>query len=102
MWLVTVLTAFGGLLIAAVVKYADNVLKTYATAVAIVLTCSFTTIATRVPPTLGFLQGMGLVIISMLIYNGALRPDMAMERLRAASVAVGRRVGRQRDGVGEW
>jgi len=35
-WSVVLLKALGGLLVAAVVKYADNVLKTYATAIAII------------------------------------------------------------------
>jgi UDP-sugar transporter A1/2/3 len=68
-WLVTLLTAGGGLLIAAVVKYADNVLKTYATAIAIVVTCIIGTITTGVPPTPFFLCGMALVLLSMLMYN---------------------------------
>lgn len=74
-WLVSVLTAFGGLLIAAVVKYADNVLKTYATAVSILVTCTATAVMTGVAPSLRFLQGMGLVVFSMLLYNGALGLD---------------------------
>ena len=68
-WLVTLLTAGGGLLIAAVVKYADNVLKTYATAIAIVVTCIIGTVTTGVAPAPGFLCGMALVLLSMLMYN---------------------------------
>jgi len=68
-WLVTLLTAGGGLLIAAVVKYADNVLKTYATAIAIVVTCIIGTVTTGVAPTPFFLCGMALVLLSMLMYN---------------------------------
>ena len=79
-WLITVLTAGGGLLVAAVVKYADNVLKTYATAIAIVITCAVGTAVTGVPPTPGFLQGMGMVLVSMLMYNGVL----SIEALNAA------------------
>ena len=86
-WCVTVLTAGGGLLIAAVVKYADNVLKTYATAVAIVLTCIINTAVVGTPPTIGFMQGMGLVLISMLLYNGALS-------FRSIGGLVGRRIRR--------
>ena len=37
-------------------RYADNVLKTYATAIAIVLTCIITTVTTHVSPSVGFLQ----------------------------------------------
>ena len=68
-WLVTLLTAGGGLLVAAVVKHADNVLKTYATAVAIVVTCLVTAVSSRVLPSAGFLRGMALVIGSMFLYN---------------------------------
>jgi len=68
-WLVTALTAGGGLLIAAVVKHADNLMKTYATAVSIVLTCAITTITTGVSPTPRFLQGMALVLSSIFLYN---------------------------------
>lgn len=87
-WLVTALTAGGGLLVAAVVKYADNVLKTYATAVSIVLTCIVGTIITRVPPTPGFLYGMVLVLLSMLIYNDV---DRAMIKKPLAWMARARR-----------
>lgn len=72
-WLVTTLTAGGGLLIAAVVKHADNLLKTYATAVAIVLTCCITSITTGVRPTTAFLQGMSLVLSSIFLYNTNLK-----------------------------
>jgi len=68
-WTVVALKAFGGLLVGAVVKYADNVLKTYATAIAIVLTCVIGCISTRTAPSLGFLQGMSMVVASILLYN---------------------------------
>ena len=48
---------------------ADNVLKTYATAIAIVLTCVITCIGTGIAPSLGFLQGMAMVIASIFLYN---------------------------------
>jgi len=81
-WLITALTAGGGLLIAAVVKYADNVLKTYATAISIVLTCTVQVLATGVPPSVGFLQGMALVLASCFLYNGALRmPRLSVLRV---------------------
>jgi len=68
-WSVVTLKALGGLLVAAVVKYADNLLKTYATAIAIVLTCVIGCVTTGTVPTLGFLQGMGMVIASIFLYN---------------------------------
>ena len=51
------------------VKYADNLLKTYATAIAIVLTCAVTATMAWTVPSLGFLNGMGMVIASVLLYN---------------------------------
>jgi len=68
-WSVVLLKALGGLLVAAVVKYADNVLKTYATAIAIVLTFACTCITSRTAPSLGFLQGLAMVIASIFLYN---------------------------------
>ena len=90
-WLVAALTAGGGLLVAAVVKYADNVLKTYATAVSIVLTCIFGTVATRVPPSPGFLNGMFLVLLSMLIYNDV---ETALYKKPLAWLVRARRLGK--------
>lgn len=83
-WLVTVLTAGGGLLVAGVVKHADNVLKTYATAVAILATCAFTAVSTGVLPSVGFMQGLLLVIGSMFLYNSPLPSLPSLPRLRRA------------------
>ena len=59
------LKALGGLLVAAVVKYADNILKTFATALAIMLTCVFT--PSSVTPR--FVQGVAVVLMSLPLYN---------------------------------
>merc|ERR1719198_797106 len=61
-WSVVWLRALGGLLVAAVIKYADNIVKTYATAVAIVLTCVVSSVLDGSRPTRAFLQGMSLVL----------------------------------------
>jgi UDP-sugar transporter A1/2/3 len=68
-WLVVFSTAGGGLLVASVVKHADNILKTFAQASSILLTCLVTSVLTRSMPSVRFLQGMGLVITSLLLYN---------------------------------
>ena len=44
-------------------------LKTYATAIAIVLTCAVSCVGTWTAPSRGFLQGMVMVIASILLYN---------------------------------
>ena len=72
----------GGLLVAGVVKHADNVLKTYATAVAILATCAFTAVSTGVLPSVGFMQGLLLVIGSMFLYNSPLPSLPSLPRLR--------------------
>jgi len=64
-WGVVALKALGGLLVAAVVKYADNILKTFATALAIMLTCVFTPSAI----TPRFIQGVAVVLLSLPLYN---------------------------------
>ena len=50
-------------------KYADNVLKTYATAIAIILTCVVSCVGAKTAPSLVFLQGMTMVIASIFLYN---------------------------------
>ena len=64
-WGVVALKAAGGLLVAAVVKYADNILKTFATALAIMLTCVFT--PASITPR--FVQGVTVVLLSLPLYN---------------------------------
>jgi len=83
-WAVVASTAFGGLLVAAVVKHADNIVKMYAAACAIVLTCAVTSIVTASPPSALFLSGMALVLGSLLLYN----QPVATARTAAAAAAA--------------
>ena len=83
-WAVVASTAFGGLLVAAVVKHADNIVKMYAAACAIVLTCAATSIVTASPPSALFLSGMALVLGSLLLYN----QPVATARTAAAAAAA--------------
>ena len=76
-WGVVTLKALGGLLVAAVVKYADNIMKTFATAIAILITC----LVSPAGITPRFLQGMALVIASLPLYNERL-VAAALDRLR--------------------
>lgn len=69
-WMVVFLQAFGGLLVAAVVKHADNVLKGFATSISIILStllsfCLFD----NFNPTTNFYCGATIVIISTIMYS---------------------------------
>ena len=67
-WLVLV-HAIGGLLVAVVVKYADNILKGFATAIAIVTSGLYMTVFWDYVPSLWFVGGCGLVCMSTLLYQ---------------------------------
>jgi UDP-sugar transporter A1/2/3 len=62
--------ALGGLLCAAVLKYADNILRCFSTALSIVLTCMLSAaVLQEYTPDLQFVLGAGLAIASTFIYN---------------------------------
>ena len=63
-------------------------LKTYATATAIVATCLVTAVTSGVLPSAGFVQGMALVIGSMFLYNSdaTLDPRALLGRRRQRAV----------------
>ena len=68
-WAIVGLKALGGLLVAATVKYTDNILKNYATAVSILLTVSATSLWTATPPSVGFMTGTLAVLASVFMYS---------------------------------
>ncbi|CAJ1409934.1 unnamed protein product [Effrenium voratum] len=63
--------AFGGLLIAAVIKHADNILKNFATSVSIVLTTAVSTQLFGLQITCTFLAGVVFVCYSIFLYGGS-------------------------------
>lgn len=63
------LQAGGGLIVAVVVKYADNILKGFATSLAIVLSCLASIILFSFQLTLQFSLGTILVISSVFLYG---------------------------------
>lgn len=69
-WIIVFLQAFGGLVVATVVKYADNVLKGFATSISIILSTllSFCIFDNFNPPT-SFYCGATIVIISTIMYS---------------------------------
>ncbi|XP_023219472.1 UDP-N-acetylglucosamine transporter-like isoform X1 [Centruroides sculpturatus] len=68
-WIVILLQALGGLIVAVVVKYADNILKGFATSLAIVLSCIVSVYAFNFQLTLKFVVGAALVIASIFLYS---------------------------------
>ena len=69
-WTVVTLQAFGGLVIAVVIKYADNILKGFATSISIVLSCVMSYfLLNDFVPTVYFLIGAVLVIVAVFLYS---------------------------------
>jgi UDP-sugar transporter A1/2/3 len=67
----TVITvqAVGGLIVAVVVKYADNVLKVFASSFSILLSCLISALAFDFRPNKSFLVGASLVLLSTVMYS---------------------------------
>lgn len=62
--------SFGGLLIALIIKYADNIIKNFATAISIVLTTAASIYALGLSFTLAFFSGVAVVCFSTFLYGG--------------------------------
>ncbi|XP_077865549.1 UDP-galactose translocator-like [Saccoglossus kowalevskii] len=68
-WFVVVWQAFGGLLVALVVKYADNILKLFTTALALVISVVASVYLFGFHINLQFCFGAGLVILAGYLYT---------------------------------
>lgn len=68
-WIVVLLQAQGGLLVAVVVKYADNILKGFATSLSIILACVVSVYVFQFQVSAQFLLGASLVISSIFLYS---------------------------------
>ncbi|KPI91261.1 PREDICTED: UDP-N-acetylglucosamine transporter [Papilio xuthus] len=68
-WYLVILQAAGGLIVAVVVKYADNILKGFATSVAIVISCVASMYIFDFHLTVQFALGTVLVIGSIFLYG---------------------------------
>ncbi len=71
---VILLQAVGGLVVAVVVKYADNIRKSFATAVSIIVSCALSALLFDFRPTFIFLLGSGMVVGSVFLYAKQDRP----------------------------
>ncbi|KAH9287139.1 UDP-galactose translocator [Echinococcus granulosus] len=79
-WAVILVQSVGGLLVAAVVRYADNILKTFATSVAIVLTLVASVLLFGTPLTVHLVVGNLLVIAATVLY-GILPPPASLKSI---------------------
>ena len=68
-WTVVSVQAIGGLIVATVVKYADNVLKVFATSFSIVLSCMISAFLFDFHPSWMFLCGASLVVTATVMYS---------------------------------
>ena len=84
--------AVGGLIVAVVVKYADNVLKVFASSFSILLSCIISAFAFDFRPNLLFMVGAFLVILSTAMYSKPSKKQRAplpiMKGLRKTSLVM--------------
>lgn len=85
-WIAIAVNALGGLLTAVVVKYADNILKAFATSIAIVLSCILSIFLFDKIPTLSFLLGAFLVNVAVYIYG--VSPSWQQQREEEKKVSL--------------
>lgn len=76
-WGVVVVQAAGGLVVAVVVKYADNVAKVFATSFSIVVSCIVSAFLFDFHPTFMFLLGASFVVSATVMYSS---PDKKKRR----------------------
>jgi len=68
-WSTVALQVFGGLVTGMVVKYCDNILKNFALAVSVILTVLLAVPLFGQWPSMFFLVGVGLVLLSVFMYG---------------------------------
>jgi UDP-sugar transporter A1/2/3 len=68
-WVLVALQAGGGLLVAAVIKYADNVLKGLATGVSVCFATAFSSVFFGTPMTTQFTVGATAILISVYLFS---------------------------------
>ncbi len=68
-WMLVLVQAGGGILVAAVIKFADNILKGFATAIAIVANGLVSYFLFDFVPSGLFLLGATIVVVSTVLYS---------------------------------
>ncbi|KAL1925472.1 uncharacterized protein VTP21DRAFT_355 [Calcarisporiella thermophila] len=78
-WAAILCQALGGIIVALVVKYADNILKGFATSISIIVSCIFSIIFLDFHLSLHFLSGASFVLIATYLYSKPDEPAKAYE-----------------------
>lgn len=68
-WTAIIFQACGGLLVALVVNYADNIAKNFATSISIIISCVVSVYLFDFSITMNFLAGMALVLYATFLYS---------------------------------
>ena len=80
-WTVIGMQAFGGLLVAVVVKYADNILKGFATSFSIILSCVVSIYLFNFNLSVQFVLGAVLVMAAIYFYGRPTPPASGTQKL---------------------
>lgn len=77
-WTLVALQAGGGLLVAAVIKYADNVLKGFATGVSVCLVTAISAVLFHTPVGAQFTGGVSIILISVFFFLNPVKKKLAI------------------------
>lgn len=83
-WIVISQQAVGGLIVAMVVRYADNILKGFATSLSIILSCFASVFLFDYMITQYFIYGATLVIVAIYLYGRPQSPSQSPPTLPVA------------------
>lgn len=88
-WIVIALQSFGGLMISVVIKYADNILKSFSTSCAIIVTCVASVLLFDFHVSLRFASGTTLIMLSIFAYSLESVPTCSMNRADRSNTYCG-------------
>lgn len=90
-WVAVALNALGGVAVSMALKFADNILKTFAVGISIVLNAVASALLFDVPVTARVIVGVNMVVLSTLLFNLASPGSPLADRIARA---CGKRTGR--------
>ena len=90
-WVAVALNALGGVAVSMALKFADNILKTFAVGISIVLNAVASALLFDVPVTARVIVGVNMVVLSTLLFNLASPGSPLADRIARA---CGKRAGR--------